>query len=367
MNKSYKNISIIIPYSSSSIININFNWNKLLITLMLLMTIIPIISIFLSNFIHLWILMEINTMILISTMSIFMKKFKSTMNFFIIQSFSSLMLIFLLMYKNNFIYEASNLFINMILMLTFSLKMGLFPFHYWPPMINKNIDWILILFMSTSQKLIPLLLINMYMNQIINNQLMFMMLMISILSSIMSTIMNINEMNLKKILTFSSTNHLSWMIMIIMYDSSMFILYFIVYTISMLFLCFIFSKLNINSILSLNKIQLFNFKNINLIITMNLLIISALPPFLTFIMKINILKNLIENNTLMSSFILMMMSIFTLIFYMNIVIKINMLDLIKMKFYKFNLFNMKFNFMSTMLISLMTLTFLFPIFYFFMY
>nr|YP_009350040.1 NADH dehydrogenase subunit 2 [Vespa orientalis]AQQ78871.1 NADH dehydrogenase subunit 2 [Vespa orientalis] len=330
---------------------------------------IPLMSILLNNPIHLWIMMEINTILLISTMSIFMKKFKSTMNFFIIQSFSSLMLIFFIMTKNNIIsnLDSSSPLINFMLMLTFALKMGLFPFHYWPPLINKNINWLLILIMSTSQKLIPLLIFSTFINESMNNQVMHMMFTISILSSMMSTIMNIHEMNLKKIMTLSSTNHLSWMIMIIMIDSSLFLFYFFIYTLSMIFLCSILNKFNITSINSTSKIQLFNFKKINFFITINLLIISALPPFLTFIMKINMMKILIENNLLLSSFMLTMLSILTLIFYMNIIIKMNMFSLMKTKFYKFNMFNMKFNFISILYISIMSLTFMFHIFFFFLY
>nr|AIE42615.1 NADH dehydrogenase subunit 2 [Vespa bicolor] len=359
MNKSFKNIQLFKFYNYPN----NFNMNKLFYFLLMLMTLIPIISIFLTNFIHLWVLMEINTIILISTMSIYIKKFKSTLNFFIIQSFSSLILIFLLMMKNNIINELSNLTINFMLMMAFSMKLGLFPFHFWPPMINMNINWILILIMSTSQKFIPLIIFNLFINQIMNNQIMYMILMISILSSLMSTIMNIYEMNLKKIMTLSSTNHLSWMIMIIMFDSSLFLMYFFTYTLSMIFISLIFNKFNITSINSLLKIQLFNFKKINFLISMNLLIISALPPFFTFIMKINLMKILIEDSSTLSSFLLTMMSILTLIFYMNIIIKMNMLNLMKIKFYKFNMFNMKFNFMSLIIISILSLTFLFHILY----
>nr|YP_009388859.1 NADH dehydrogenase subunit 2 [Vespa velutina]QKG04141.1 NADH dehydrogenase subunit 2 [Vespa velutina auraria]BAX73950.1 NADH dehydrogenase subunit 2 [Vespa velutina]BBC27608.1 NADH dehydrogenase subunit 2 [Vespa velutina]BBC27621.1 NADH dehydrogenase subunit 2 [Vespa velutina]BBC44282.1 NADH dehydrogenase subunit 2 [Vespa velutina] len=359
MNKSFKNIQLFKLHYYPN----NFYMNKLFYFLLMFMTLIPIISIFLTNFIHLWVLMEINTIILISTMSIYIKKFKSTLNFFIIQSFSSLILIFLLMMKNNIMNELSNMMINYMLMLAFSMKLGLFPFHFWPPMINMNINWILILIMSTSQKFIPLIIFNLFFNQIMNYQILLMNLSISILSSFMSTIMNIHEMNLKKIMTLSSTNHLSWMFMIIMFDSSLFLMYFLIYTLSMIFMSLIFNKLNITSIKSLSKIQLFNFKKINFFISINLLIISALPPFFTFIMKINLMKIFIENSSILSSFLLTITSIFSLIFYMNIIIKMNMLNLMKIKFYKFNKFTMKFNFSSLILISILSLTFLFYILY----
>nr|QDI94108.1 NADH dehydrogenase subunit 2 [Vespula vulgaris]QDI94121.1 NADH dehydrogenase subunit 2 [Vespula vulgaris]QDI94134.1 NADH dehydrogenase subunit 2 [Vespula vulgaris]QDI94147.1 NADH dehydrogenase subunit 2 [Vespula vulgaris]QDI94160.1 NADH dehydrogenase subunit 2 [Vespula vulgaris] len=317
-------------------------------------------SLFLSNFIHLWIIMEINTLFFISLMSMYTKNFKSTFNFFIIQSISSLMLIMLMMMKNNF---CSNTIFNMSLILVFSLKLGLFPFFFWPPLINANLNWMLIFIMSTSQKLIPLLIFNTFFNQINNPSITYLIIGLTISSSLISTIMNYNETNFKKILTYSSTNHLSWMIFILMFDSSMFFLYFFIYFLSMIFLCVIFNKFNIDSFFDLLKFQFFNYKKINFILSLNFLIISALPPFLTFMIKINSMKIMIENCSLFSSLSLTLISIFTLIFYMNIVIKLNMMNMMKTKFFHSYNFNIKFNFFSSIIVSFLSLFFMFSLFY----
>nr|YP_010924988.1 NADH dehydrogenase subunit 2 [Vespula rufa]WKC15403.1 NADH dehydrogenase subunit 2 [Vespula rufa] len=316
-------------------------------------------TLFMNNFIHLWIMMEINTLMLISLMALKSKSFKATFNFFVIQSISSLMLIVLFIVMNNF-YSYS--MFNFIMAMTFMLKLGMFPFFFWPPLINKNIDWILIFIMSTSQKLIPLLMINQYIN-LINNKLFFYLILWSILiSSLISTMMNYNELNLKKILTFSSLNHLSWMILILMFDSSMFLTYFLIYSISMIFLCIILNKFDINSLNDFLKIQFFDSKKINFIITFNFLIISALPPFLTFLIKMNSIKILMENYSFSSSLFFLMISIFTLIFYMNIIIKMNMFIMIKMKFFNQFYSNLKLNFFTSIFISFLSSTFLFFLF-----
>nr|QNV11865.1 NADH dehydrogenase subunit 2 [Vespula rufa] len=320
---------------------------------------ISIMTLFMNNFIHLWIMMEINTLMLISLMALKSKSFKATFNFFVIQSISSLMLIVLFIVMNNF-YSYS--MFNFIMAMTFMLKLGMFPFFFWPPLINKNIDWILIFIMSTSQKLIPLLMINQYIS-LINNKLFFYLILWSILiSSLISTMMNYNELNLKKILTFSSLNHLSWMILILMFDSSMFLTYFLIYSISMIFLCIILNKFDINSLNDFLKIQFFDSKKINFIITFNFLIISALPPFLTFLIKMNSIKILMENYSFSSSLFFLMISIFTLIFYMNIIIKMNMFIMIKMKFFNQFYSNLKLNFFTSIFISFLSSTFLFFLF-----
>nr|YP_009434632.1 NADH dehydrogenase subunit 2 [Dolichovespula panda]ATF28539.1 NADH dehydrogenase subunit 2 [Dolichovespula panda] len=336
--------------------------NILFYSMFLIMLILSIISISLSNFMHLWLLMEINTLIFISMMALETKNFKLTFNFFLIQSISSLMLIYLMNLKHSLFNNSE--WINFILILSLSMKIGLFPFFYWPPLINKNISWKMIFIMSTTQKFIPLLLIYSYFNNIENKFTNFLFIMLSIFSSLMSIIMCLNENNIKKIMSYSSLNHLSWMIFIMIFDLSMFMIYFIFYFISMMFMCLLLNKLDIKTFQDLSKFQYFNYKEINFYLSLNLLIISALPPFMTFLIKLNSIKILIEGMSLLSSLLLTMISILTLIFYMNMIMKFNIFFLIKSKFYHTYKLNFKFNFFSLILTSFMTLSFFFLMFKF---
>nr|YP_010582857.1 NADH dehydrogenase subunit 2 [Dolichovespula kuami]UGB89879.1 NADH dehydrogenase subunit 2 [Dolichovespula kuami] len=339
----------------------NLSSNFLFILLIMTMFSIMILSIFMTNFMHLWILMEMNTLMLISMMAIYTKNFKMTFNYFIIQSISSLMIIFLMMYKNNLFLSTE--WMNFLLIINFAMKMGLFPFFYWQPLINKYLSWNMIFLMSTTQKFIPLMMIHYFINME-SMSINFMLFSLSILSSMFSSIMCFNESNMKKILTFSSLNHLSWMVFIIMFDTSMFILYFFFYSISMLFPCLLLNKFNINSFTNLIKMQKLNFKKTNFFFSMSILITSALPPFMTFLIKINSMKIMIMNLSLFSSIMFIIMSMFTLIFYMNIIIKLSMMIFIKTKFYNSNFLNFKNNWFSSIIMSIMTMTFLFSIFYF---
>nr|UXO94127.1 NADH dehydrogenase subunit 2 [Dolichovespula saxonica] len=334
--------------------------NTLFYSMMLFMILLSILSILLTNFIHLWMIMEINTLIFISLMAMNSMNFKSTFNFFLIQSISSMIMIFLLILKNNLliITDYSEL-TNLILIMSFSMKIGLFPFFYWPPLINNNLNWMMIFLNSTTQKFIPLLLLNLFLNSINEKYTNFLLILLAVLSSMFSTIMCLNENNIKKILTYSSLNHLSWMMFIIIFDMSMFLIYFLMYSISMMFICLFLNKFNIHTYMNFIKFQNFNYKEFNFFLSLNFLIISALPPFLTFIIKINSMKIMIESMSFSTSFIFTLISMFTLIFYMNIIIKMNMFSMIKTKFYLTNTLKLKFNFYSTILLSLMSLLFLF--------
>nr|QDH82288.1 NADH dehydrogenase subunit 2 [Parapolybia indica] len=305
--------------------------------------------------------MEINTMLMILFISIQSKNSMTSFNYFIIQSISSLMLIMCLIIKN---YLFNNMLINIIIMLIFSMKLSMFPFFIWMPLINMKLNWILIFFMSTTQKLIPMLILNSIFNFNSSNlNLIYWIYLTIMFSSMFSSIMSIKELNMKKILTYSSINHSSWMLFILSIDQSMFYLYFFIYSISMMFFCLMMNKFNINKINQLTKINLFNYKFINIMLSMNTLILSALPPFLTFLIKLNSMKIILFNNHKLMIITFSILSIITLIFYMSIVIKMNFILLIKNKIW---ITSLKLNnkFYSSILIMILTLNIMFLIYQF---
>lgn len=353
------NKSILNKINSKNVNKYLFPLNKFYYFIIFLIFFLTFIALFLSNYIHLWIIIEINTLFLISLIRLYSNNFKSTFNFFVIQSISSIILILLILLKNNFF---SHIIFNFSLIIIFFLKLGLFPFFFWPPLININLNWILIFIISTSQKFIPLLIFYTFFNQINNKFLIFTIISLTIISSIITTIINYNETNFKKIITYSSTNHLRWIIFILIFDSSIFFLYFLIYFLSIIFLCLIFNKFNINTFFDLIKFQFFNYNKINFILSLNFLIIRALPPFLTFLIKINSIKIIIESHSFFSSLRLTLISIFTLIFYINIIIKLNIFRIIKTKFYPSFNFNIKFNFFSTIFTRFLSLFFIFYLF-----
>nr|QDH82210.1 NADH dehydrogenase subunit 2 [Parapolybia varia] len=303
--------------------------------------------------------MEINVLFMVLFMSLQSNSTMNSFNYFIIQSISSLILLMLMIIKN-FMLDNNNL-INSLIILTFSMKLGMFPFFIWMPIIYSNINWILIFFMSTTQKIIPMLILNLifnFNNQVNIIQLIYMMV---IISSLIASLLSIKELNLKKIFAFSSINHSSWMLFIISIDQSMFFLYFLIYSFSMIFVCLIFNKFNINKINQLFKLNLFNHKFINILLSLNILILSALPPFLTFLIKMNTMKIILFNNHFITILMFIILSIFTVIFYMMILIKMNFILLIKSKIWIQPL-KLNNNFYSIILTMILTSNILFLLF-----
>lgn len=115
--------------------------------------------------------------------------------------------------------------------------------------------------------------------------------------------------------------------------------------------------------MNFTNIQVFNYKELNFSLSLNFLIIRALSPFITYLIKINSIKIIIENLSLLSSLFLRLISIFTLIFYINI-IKINTFNIIKTKFYTTSFLNLKFNFFSLIVSRVITLFLIYNIFFY---
>nr|ALO70592.1 NADH deshydrogenase subunit 2 [Gyrohypnus fracticornis] len=315
------------------------------------------ISISSFSWMGMWMGLEINLLSIIPLMNNKMNSFSSeaSLKYFITQALASTIFLFsLIMISNNFI--ADNMSNFMILSLNSSLltKMGMAPFHFWFPEVMEGLSWTNCMLILTWQKIAPMILV-MYN---INFPLFFMFTII--FSMIISGIMGINQTSLRKILAFSSINHIAWMI------SSMFIFeiiwfyYFIIYLIITLNIILIFKIFNMfylkQLFMSLNQ-------NINLKIffIINFLSLGGLPPFLGFFPKWITIQNLIENNLIYLSLTMIILTLITLYFYIRITFSTLMINMneINFKINQNNSISIIFlvNFISIMGLTYSTLSF----------
>nr|AKK32518.1 NADH dehydrogenase subunit 2 [Henschiella sp. PJ-2015] len=316
------------------------NSTKILQYIMLMVSYIMMMSS--NNWLMMWMSLEIN---LISFIPLLNNKNNLTsqnmMIYFLVQTLSSIMFLFTIM-NNNIMNININQFINMIMMLSLMMKIGLPPFHLWMIiMINKMSGKNLFLLL-TLQKIIPMMIISMIMN--------YNYIYMIIFSSIISAISGINQTNLLKIMTYSSMNHSSWMLMSMLFESNMWIMYMIIYMIMMFMFCY---KMNWYNIYYINQLQM-NLMNYNkLIIIMLMLSIGGLPPFIGFLPKWMIMQMMINLNMNMMMIIMLMSSLIILFFYMQIIMNMFMMNYNMMKFNYMYKKNSKMN--SMMLIINITM------------
>lgn len=193
---------------------------------------------------------------------------------------------------------------------TLLLKRGAAPFHFWFPGVMEGLNWINNLILITWQKIAPLILIS----YIIINKFL---IIIIILSVLIGSIGGLSQTSLRKIIAFSSINHLGWILAAIISSENLWITYFLLYTFLSFNLIYIFNAFklfHLNQIFSLFS----NFPIIKFFLIMSLLSLGGLPPFLGFLPKWLVIQNMATNNMLFTVVIIVCLTLLTLYYYMRI-------------------------------------------------
>nr|QXG19308.1 NADH dehydrogenase subunit 2 [Drosophila lowei] len=289
------------------------NSSKILfLTIMIIGTMITVTS---NSWLGAWMGLEINLLSFIPLLSDNnnLTSTEASLKYFLTQALASTVLLFssiILMLKNNMNIEINESFTSMIIMSALLLKSGAAPFHFWFPNMMEGLTWMNALMLMTWQKIAPLMLIS-YLD--IKN-----LLLISvILSVIIGALGGLNQTSLRKLMAFSSINHLGWMLMSLMISESVWLIYFMFYCFLSFILIFMF---NIFKLFHLN--QLFswfvNSKVLKFTLLMNFLSLGGLPPFLGFLPKWLVIQQLTFCNQYFTLTIMMMSTLITLFFYLRI-------------------------------------------------
>nr|QNP10032.1 NADH dehydrogenase subunit 2 [Ochthebius delgadoi] len=287
-----------------------FNMYKLLFLISLMTgTLITISS---YSWMGMWMGMEINLLSMIPLLSNYknMLNNEAALKYFITQALASTMMLFaIIMMSSNFMKNWENSF-NLIFNSSMLTKMGAAPFHFWFPEVMEGLNWMNCLLLLTWQKIAPMILV-MY-----NNMTMFFSMVI-MFSMFISGILGINQTSLRKILAYSSINHIGWMISSLLFMESIWMIYFITYSIISINIILIFKKFNIfyltQTFFLMNKNSL-----MKMFFIMNFLSLGGLPPFLGFMPKWLTLQLLLESNIMLLPLIMVIMTLVTLYFYMRI-------------------------------------------------
>nr|YP_009499540.1 NADH dehydrogenase subunit 2 [Anastrangalia sequensi]ASL05654.1 NADH dehydrogenase subunit 2 [Anastrangalia sequensi] len=266
------------------------------------------------SWMSMWIGLEINLLSIIPLLSDPQNIYpsESALKYFITQALASVIFLFSIIMSLNLteIFPQNSVF--MIMMNSALLtKMGAAPFHAWFPEVMEGLNWFNCLIMLTWQKIAPMILL-MY-----NMKMTMFLFCIIIFSSTLGSILGLNQISLRKILAYSSINHISWMIASMLNYQVTWLIYFLTYSIINLNIILILKYQNIyylkqfNNTLNLNKIFKF-------FLILNFLSLGGLPPFLGFLPKWLTINNLISNNFFLLSILLIIFTLITLFFYLRL-------------------------------------------------
>nr|YP_096999.1 NADH dehydrogenase subunit 2 [Stereochilus marginatus]AAU20423.1 NADH dehydrogenase subunit 2 [Stereochilus marginatus] len=267
-----------------------------------------------------WVGLELNTLAMIPLMSKMHhpRATEAATKYFLTQAAASALLLFAVILNawNTGEWTIINMQTTIpLLMITTALmiKLAIAPFHLWLPDVIQGLDLMTSLILSTWQKLAPMALL-IQMSAELNPALL---IFLGVLSIALGGWGGLNQPQLRKIMAYSSTAHLGWMIVILTYSKQLTLINLSVYlmmTSSMFFLMMSLTSTNIN------KMATSWMKNISLVSMMLIILMSlgGLPPTSGFIPKWLILEEMTKQNMVPLATMMALSALLSLFFYLRL-------------------------------------------------
>ena len=220
---------------------------------------------------------------------------------------------------------------SLFIFIGFFFKLGIAPFHMWLPDVYEGVSTITTLFFSVFPKFtIFIVFFNFLFNVfgIFFNFWVYLFLFSALLSSIIGTFGGLTQIKIKRLLAYSSINHVGFLLIGLTLNSYLGLISSFIY----LFIYVILSFSLFSIILVLRKTNFIKFKRIydlkNLLFSnyvlawcfiLNLFSIAGIPPLLGFFAKLNIFYSLLNNNSFFIVFFFLILSMFSSFYYLRMI------------------------------------------------
>nr|AEE98121.1 NADH dehydrogenase subunit 2 [Edwardsina sp. AJJ-2011] len=317
-----------------------------------------LITISANSWLGAWMGLEINLLSFIPLMmdTNNLMSTEASLKYFLTQALASSVLLFsiiIYMVKTNMVNFLGFDWINLVINSCLLLKMGAAPFHFWFPTVMEGLSWNMGLVLLTIQKIAPLTLLS----YTINMNLIFFFI---ILSIIIGSIGGLNQTSIRKLMAFSSINHLGWILTAMIMSENLWLAYFSFYCILSVAMISLF---NLSKLFYIN--QMFSLFNNSPIIKFSffstLLSLGGLPPFLGFIPKWLVIQAMINSNLMILMVFMVSFTLVTLYFYLRLYFAASLINYNEMS-WNFKTFNQK-SFFLTSLFNFFSIMGLFLIFF----
>nr|ACN77872.1 NADH dehydrogenase subunit 2 [Leptotila cassinii]ACN77873.1 NADH dehydrogenase subunit 2 [Leptotila cassinii]ACN77874.1 NADH dehydrogenase subunit 2 [Leptotila cassinii]ADW94686.1 NADH dehydrogenase subunit 2 [Leptotila cassini cassini] len=291
---------------------------KLISTMSLLLgTTITISS---NHWVMAWTGLEINTLAIIPLISKphHPRAIEATVKYFLVQATASALLLFSSM-SNAWvtgqwdITQLTHPTSCLLLTIAIAMKLGLVPFHFWFPEVLQGSSLITALLLSTVMKFPPITILFLTSHSL-NPTLLTT---LAITSAALGGWMGLNQTQIRKVLAFSSISHMGWMAVIIIYNPSLTLMTFYLYT---LMTTTVFLTFNTTKALKLTTMMISWTKTpmLNATLMLTLLSLAGLPPLTGFLPKWLIIQELTKQGMTVTATTMAMLSLLGLFFYLRL-------------------------------------------------
>nr|ADX01596.1 NADH dehydrogenase subunit 2 [Siphluriscus chinensis]UZN92473.1 NADH dehydrogenase subunit 2 [Siphluriscus sp. l JZ-2022] len=264
-----------------------------------------------------WAGLEINLLSFIPLMSNSKDQFssESALKYFLTQALASSILLFSVIVVAldsqlifSFTYTSQSSI--MILASALLLKVGAPPFHFWFPGVMEGLNWSNCLILMIWQKIGPLMLLS-YLH--LPSKFTLFIIMLSVMTGSLG---GFNQTSLRKIMAYSSINHLGWMLGALCVGENFWVTYFMFYSMLSFIVIMLFMMSHISHIN-----QVFSWPNQSPVFKVglfsSLLSLGGLPPFIGFLPKWLIIQGMTESGHLFIVIFMVFMTLITLYIYLR--------------------------------------------------
>nr|AAV67610.1 NADH dehydrogenase subunit 2 [Anolis allisoni] len=202
---------------------------------------------------------------------------------------------------------------HILLTMALAMKLGLAPVHFWLPEVIQGSTMTTAFIITTWQKLAPMSLIFLTMNNLSTT----IFLLMGLLSSLIGGWGGLNQTQTRKIMAYSSIAHLGWMATISSIMTNILIMNLLIYLImtTSMFLSLIISKSktvqNTTSTWTMSP-------TLTIVMMLSLLSLGGLPPLTGFVPKWLIMEELILQDFNLLATMMAMSSLLSLFFYLRL-------------------------------------------------
>nr|YP_006883115.1 NADH dehydrogenase subunit 2 [Phoronopsis harmeri]AES86295.1 NADH dehydrogenase subunit 2 [Phoronopsis harmeri] len=202
---------------------------------------------------------------------------------------------------------------SLLILSGLGLKLGAAPFHFWVPSVMNSLSWYNALVLSSLQKIAPLLFILV----LFPNFSMLFMLILSASGALVGGIGGLNQTQILALLGYSSIGHLGWIMGLSLVSLYFSIFYFLLYLITVTVVFCLLKTFNTNKVKSFSLKEKMN-SSMQVPFFICLLSLGGLPPLLGFFPKMVGFKLLSENLFSFLLGLLILGSLMSLFYYLNL-------------------------------------------------